>query len=98
MGWENLLEKEMAVHSGILAWKIPWPEEPLGLQSMGHKESNTTERIHTHTHTHTHTLCSPLTEGQICKFHFLIIRKKSRKNIFIYVLELLLGSDSQSVV
>ena len=31
---EDLLEKEMATHSGILAWKIPWREEP-GLQSMG---------------------------------------------------------------
>ena len=54
LGWEDLLEKKMAVHSGILVWKIPWPEEPLGLQSMGHKESNTTERARAHTHTHTH--------------------------------------------
>ena len=33
-GWEDLLEKEMATHSSILAWKIPWTEEPLKLQSM----------------------------------------------------------------
>ena len=33
MGWENPLEKEMANHSGILAWEIPWTEEPGGLQS-----------------------------------------------------------------
>ena len=32
---EDLLEKEMATHSGILAWKIPWTDEPGGLQSMG---------------------------------------------------------------
>ena len=32
--WENLLEKEMATHSSILAWKIPWTEEPGRLQSM----------------------------------------------------------------
>ena len=32
---EDLLEKEMAIHSSILAWKIPWPEEPGRLQSMG---------------------------------------------------------------
>ena len=32
---EDLLEKEMATHSSILAWKIPWTEEPGGLQSMG---------------------------------------------------------------
>ena len=35
LGWEDLLEKEMATHSSILAWKIPWTEEPGGLQSMG---------------------------------------------------------------
>ena len=34
-GWEDLLEKKMAAHSSILAWKIPWTEEPGGLQSMG---------------------------------------------------------------
>ena len=31
LGWEDPLEKEMAVHSSILAWKIPWTEEPGGL-------------------------------------------------------------------
>ena len=30
LGWEDLLEKEMATHSSILAWKIPWTEEPVG--------------------------------------------------------------------
>ena len=35
LGWEDPLEKEMATHSWILAWKIPWTEEPSGLQSMG---------------------------------------------------------------
>ena len=34
LGWEDLLEKEMVTHSGILAWKIPWMEEPGRLQSM----------------------------------------------------------------
>ena len=34
LGWDNLLEKEMATHSNILAWKIPWTEEPGRLQSM----------------------------------------------------------------
>ena len=34
LGWEDLLEKEMATHSRILAWKIPWTEEPGRLQSM----------------------------------------------------------------
>ena len=35
LGWEDLLEKEMVTHSGILAWRIPWTEEPDGLQSSG---------------------------------------------------------------
>ena len=35
LGWEDSLEKGMATHSSILAWKIPWAEEPGGLQSMG---------------------------------------------------------------
>ena len=35
LGWEDLLEKEMATHSSVLAWKISWTEEPGMLQSMG---------------------------------------------------------------
>jgi len=35
LGWEDLLEKEMATYSSILAWKIPWTEDPGRLQSMG---------------------------------------------------------------
>ena len=35
LGQKELLEKEMAAHSSILAWKIPWTEEPVRLQSMG---------------------------------------------------------------
>ena len=37
LGWEDPLEKEMAIHSGTIAWKIPWTEEPGRLQSMGHR-------------------------------------------------------------
>ena len=42
LDWEDSLEKEMATHSSILAWKIPWTEEPGGLQSMRSQESDTT--------------------------------------------------------
>ena len=35
LGWKDPLKKEMATHSSILAWRIPWTEEPRGLQSMG---------------------------------------------------------------
>ena len=37
LSWEDPLEKEMATHSSILAWRIPCTEEPVGLQSMGHR-------------------------------------------------------------
>ena len=42
LGREDPLEEEMAAHSSILAWRIPWTEEPGGLQSRGRKESDTT--------------------------------------------------------
>ena len=45
LGWEDPLEKEMAIHSSTIAWKIPWTEEPgrlqsMGLQTVGHEYSN----------------------------------------------------------
>ena len=49
LGGEDPLEKEMATHSSILAWEIPWTEEPGGLQSMGLQESDTTEQLCTYT-------------------------------------------------
>ena len=49
LGWEDPLEKEMAIHSSILAWEIPWTEEPGGLQStrsglQSNKKLATTEQ------------------------------------------------------
>ena len=43
LGWEDLLEKKMVTHSSILAWRIPWTEEPVGYSSQGCKESDKTE-------------------------------------------------------
>ena len=43
LGWEDLLEKELAKHSSLLAWKIPWTEEPGGGSVWGHKELDMTE-------------------------------------------------------
>ena len=48
LGREDPLVKEMAIHSSILAWRIPWMEELGELQSMGRKESDTTEQLHFH--------------------------------------------------
>ena len=45
LGREDPLEKEVAAHSSVLAWRLPWTEEPGALQSMGHKESDTTEQL-----------------------------------------------------
>ena len=45
LGWKDSLEEEMAAHSGILAWTIPWIEEPGRLQFMG-SESHMTEQLH----------------------------------------------------
>ena len=50
LGQEDPLDKEMATYSSILAWRIPWTEELGGLESMGRKESDTTERLHVHFH------------------------------------------------
>ena len=44
LGWEDHLEKEMATHSSILTWEIPWTEEPSGLHFMGYQKNQT----HTH--------------------------------------------------
>ena len=41
VGWEDILEKEMASYSSILAWEIPWTDELSGLQSMGLQKSQT---------------------------------------------------------
>ena len=39
LGWKDSLEEEMATHSSILTWEVPWTEEPGGLQSMGSKRA-----------------------------------------------------------
>ena len=52
--WVGKKEKEMATHSTILAWEIPWSEETGRLQSKGSQRVG--HNSHTHTHTHTHTL------------------------------------------
>ena len=56
LGWEDPLEKIVATNSSLLAWRIPWTEEPGGLQSMWVTKSQTRlKQLSTHTHTHTHT-------------------------------------------
>ena len=46
LGWEDSLEKGMAIHSSVVAWRIPWTEEPGGLQSLGlQRVQDMTERL-----------------------------------------------------
>ena len=49
LGWEDSVEEGTAAHLSILTCRIPWTEEPGGLQSMGQKESDMTEQLGTHT-------------------------------------------------
>ena len=51
LGWEDLLEEGMATHSSILAWRIPWTEEPGGLWSIGSQRLRHNRSDLTHTHT-----------------------------------------------
>ena len=56
LGREDPLEKEMATHSSILAWKVPWTEETGGLQVVGSQESDMTEQLHPPPHTYIYML------------------------------------------
>ena len=54
------MEKKTAAHSSILAWEIPWTEEPGKLQSMGSQELDTTERLNHHHHRNREGMVGPL--------------------------------------
>ena len=62
LGWEDPLRKEMATQSSILAWRIPWTQEPVGLQSMGSKRvrHNLVTKQTRHEHMLTETLPWPI--------------------------------------
>ena len=69
LGWEDPLEKGMATHSSILAWRIPWAEEPGGLQCM--ESQRVGHDWATNTHTHTHTCPLPLWGSRTRRLHCL---------------------------
>ena len=61
LGWEDPQEKATATHSSILAWRIPWTEEPGGLQTVGlQRVGHDWATKHTHTHAHTYPMISAL--------------------------------------
>ena len=71
LGWEGPLEEGMATHSSIPAWRIPWTEQPGGLQSMGsHRVSQSKGLTHIPTH-----YTSPHTEGIVVDIHFPLYKK-----------------------
>ena len=65
-----VLDKEMATHSSILAWRIPWTEEPGRLQTVGSQRVGhdwATNHRHTHTHTHMPLVCLNVKRNMPCK-------------------------------
>ena len=70
LGQEDPLEEGIATCSSILAWKIPWTEEPGGLQHMGSQRvGHDWVRVHTHTHSHTHTHTHPTCNEFLIESH-----------------------------
>ena len=63
LGQEDSLEKGMAIHSSVLAWKIPWTEEPASYSPWGHKESDRTEQTE-------HTVVMIMTQINLQKVSF----------------------------
>ena len=72
LGWKNPLEEEMATHSSILAWEIPWTEESGGLQCMWLQESDMTE----HARTCLLLLISDLSFWDTCKIALKMLAKE----------------------
>ena len=75
-GWEDTLEEGMATHSSILAWRIPWMEEPGGKWSMG-SQTDTNEHTHRHIYKTISSSVSRYLKQYNCLFHF---EKKSKEN------------------
>ena len=74
LGWEDPLEKEMATHSSILAWKISWTEEPGGLQSMGSQRVGhdwATNTIIVKRNSASWGICNYKNISYVCCFHTL---------------------------
>ena len=80
LGWDDPLQKGMATYSSILAWRIPWPEEPGRLQSMG------SQRVRHNWTTNTFTSCSLWAASQV----FGLMLFDFRVHASVYLLTLLL--------
>ena len=100
LGQENPLEKGMATHSKILAWEIPWTEEPGGLHiPRDGKDLNTTKRLSTHTHHHLQEAfflppsCS--FSLQISTIHYVLVQMREA---LVDVVQRTRGSDPYSTM
>ena len=82
LGQDDPLEKEMVIHSSILAWKVPWTEEPGGLQSMGLQEPDMTQRLNHHHH-------HPINVEQVCFKTTNLIPEQPLKNTELYLIFIL---------
>ena len=88
LGWEDPLEEEMATHSSIFAWKIPWTEEPGGLQSMG-SQSLRHNLVTEHARIHLHVIV-PFKITNISKKLFMSPKLQSTgTNWYIIIVQLL---------
>ena len=94
--WIDPSEKVMSTHFSILAWLIPWTEDPGGLQYMGLQRvrhngaTNMFTFIHTHTHTHTHEtffifFIHLSAEGDFSCFYILTMVNNSAVNIAVHI-------------
>ena len=74
LGWEDTLEKEKATHSSILAWRIPWTEEPGGLQPMGSQRvrHDRNDLARTHAQYFTHNLMEIPENQKIFRIHLKV--------------------------
>ena len=83
-GQEDPLEKKMAAYSGILAWKIPWMEEPGRHSPWGRKESDATERLHFHFHFGLEVLLHAFAHSRdISQKDEMVVFKYNRFNVLI---------------
>ena len=73
-------EEGMAAHSSVLAWRIPWTEEPGGLQSMGSRESDTTEATQ-----HAHMQGPTVQHGNSTRYSVRTYMGKEHKEEWLYV-------------
>ena len=84
---EDPLQKEVATHSSILAWRIPWTEEPGGLESMGWQESDTTQQLNKLNELKIHNIMSWLYihHDKIMTINLVIKIQRNRKNFFLWL-------------